>query len=467
MNTRVHFRMRSYQLRSYNAFRSREYKRFLEVWHRRAGKDRTWLGITLTAMLERVGVYFHVFPSLNQGRRDMWDNIVHEKDETGRERSLKMMDMFPPELIVASDESEMQKTLINGSLWQIMGADSQEQIDRLRGPNPVGVVFSEYATMLPQAYDVLSPVLAENGGWASFIYTPKGKNHGYDRYREACKDPSWSHQLLTIDDTRRDSVGEDNSPVIRVEEIEALRRQGIREEFIQQEFYCSFEGYQLGTIYGDLVRRARAEGRVCNLPWVSQLPVGVMFDIGRSDATAMIFFQTVGSEIRFIDYYANSRLGADHYAKVLKEKPYIYGRLVLPHDAHVKGFTSTESTAEFLRRTVCRYVDVGKKYPVQLGIDAVRRMFSRFYFDQVKCQSDPAPNQPSLLTCLEAYHRNFDDKLGDSLGEPVHDKHSHGADSLRTGIMEWDDMGLRFIETNVPEVKVESTFDPRVELTKR
>src|SRR3990170_6958835 len=221
MNSRVHFRYRSYQLRA-RAARRAGCKRFVQVLHRRAGKDRSWLSITLEAMLERVGVYFHIFPSLNQGRRDLWDNIVLDNAD-GIERSVKMISMFPPELVRAVNETEMQITLINGSVWQIMGADSAEAIERLRGPNPLGIVFSEYSFMLSEAWDTLSPVLAENGGWAAFIYTPKDESHGFKLYNYAKESPEWFAQLLTIDDTRRDAVGESGGPVISREEIEELR----------------------------------------------------------------------------------------------------------------------------------------------------------------------------------------------------------------------------------------------------
>src|SRR5712692_4835836 len=161
-STRVHFRMRSYQRAPYLAKMS-GCKRFVEKLHRRAGKDRNWMNITFLSLLSRVGNYIHVFPALNMGRRDIWDNIIQEKRD-GIEYSLKMTDMFPPEFVRARNESEMQYEFINGSTWQIMGADDDAAIDRLRGPNPIGCVFSEYAFMNPKVWKVLQPVILENGG---------------------------------------------------------------------------------------------------------------------------------------------------------------------------------------------------------------------------------------------------------------------------------------------------------------
>src|SRR5574339_317069 len=176
LEDRVHFSARSYQRAALEA-RLRGCDRFVEAIHRRAGKDRFWLNLTSVEMLKTVGVYYHFFPSLNQGRRDLWDNIVNERKPSGEIVSLKMMHNIPREFVVATNETEMQTTLSNGSIHQIMGADSKESIEKARGSNPRGLVFSEYAHMDPYVWDVLAPVLAENGGWAAFISTPYGDNH--------------------------------------------------------------------------------------------------------------------------------------------------------------------------------------------------------------------------------------------------------------------------------------------------
>src|SRR5574337_1497457 len=157
--------MRSYQRRVLVA-KQTGCKRFVERLHRRAGKDRNWLGITLIAAHERIGNYIHVFPALNMGRRDIWDNIVQER-RNGIEYPIRMIDMFPDELVESKNETEMQVKFKNGSIWQIMGADDQKSIARLRGPNPIGIVLSEYAFMNPDVWKTLQPVLAENSGWVA------------------------------------------------------------------------------------------------------------------------------------------------------------------------------------------------------------------------------------------------------------------------------------------------------------
>jgi len=53
----------------------------------------------------------------------------------------------------------------------------------------------------PRAWDYMRPILRENGGWAIFDYTPRGKNHGYSLYQMARQNPEWYAEVLSISDT--------------------------------------------------------------------------------------------------------------------------------------------------------------------------------------------------------------------------------------------------------------------------
>ena len=64
------------------------------------------------------------------------------------------------------------------------------------------MVFSEYAVSKPEAWThIVEPMLLENGGWAIFPYTPRGKNHGKTLFDMARKNPNWFAEILTVDDT--------------------------------------------------------------------------------------------------------------------------------------------------------------------------------------------------------------------------------------------------------------------------
>src|SRR5262245_61969075 len=221
-----HYTPRPYQQPFWDAMLGGQARYAVLVWHRRAGKDTTAFNWLICAAMQRVGTYFYFFPTYTQGKKVIW---------LGRNREgMPFLDHIPPPLIAKRNESELRITLVNGSTIQIMGV---EDVDALRGTNPVGCVFSEYATQHPQAWQVVSPILLENGGWAVFTYTPYGRNHGWDLFQQAqaavaAGDPEWFVQRVTVEQTQ----------VYTPEQIAAQRASGLPEEFIQQEYYCSFSG---------------------------------------------------------------------------------------------------------------------------------------------------------------------------------------------------------------------------------
>ncbi len=215
-------------------------KRAVCVWSRRSGKDKTFLNFMIRKMFERVGIYYYFFPNYNQGRKILWDGI----DRDG----FKFMDHVPEAIREKINNQEMKVTLKNNSIMQVIGTDN---IDSIMGTNPIGCVFSEYSLQNPEAWEFVRPILAENGGWSVFNYTPRGRNHGHVLYNMARKNPRWFCELLTVDDMRR----EDGQPVISDDVIEAERESGMSEEMIQQEFYCSFEAALQMCFFGNTLAR--------------------------------------------------------------------------------------------------------------------------------------------------------------------------------------------------------------------
>ena len=179
------------------------------------------LNLTARDMFRRVGTYWHLFPEQAQARRAIWNGI----DGQGR----RILDqVFPAAVRRRTSAQEMLIETVNGSIWQMAGSDN---FDSLVGSNPVGVVFSEWALADPEAWEYIRPILVENDGWALFIYTPRGHNHGYATWLRALEAESWFSERLTVEETG----------LITPEQIAAERRAGMSEGKIRQEFYCSFE----------------------------------------------------------------------------------------------------------------------------------------------------------------------------------------------------------------------------------
>ena len=394
------FTPRPYQMSLLKAFDS-GLKRYIGIWHRRAGKDKTALNLTVKKAFERVGAYYYFFPTYRQGKKILWDGV----DETG----MKFLDHIPPQLIRSKNNTEMKIDFVNGSLFQIWGTENP---DAIRGTNPVGCVFSEYSYQDPEAWEIVRPILRKNGGWAIFLFTPAGKNHAYELYEMAKDNPEWMVEVLTVN----------NTGVFSKEDIERDRKEGMPEEFIQQEYYCSFEAPLKGAYYAKEMMEAEREGRITNVPHEKTVPVNTVWDLGVGDSTAIWFIQCVGKEIRLIDYYEASGEGLDHYVRVLQQKPYIYGKHYAPFDIEVKELGTGKSRKEIARSLGIDFVVV-PKLPLADGINAVRMLFNRFWFDKEKCKRG--------ISALRSYRREYNTKLQEFKDHPVHDWACHAADALR------------------------------------
>lgn len=399
----INYKCRDYQIPFWEAAR-KGYKRFVLVWHRRAGKEKTCWNYLIMQACKRVGIYYYFFPHFSQGRKILWDGV--DKD------GFRLLNHIPATLISGSaNATEMKIRLKNGSLIQVIGTNN---IDSIVGTNPIGCVFTEYSLQDPKAWQLIRPILVENGGWAVFNFTPRGANHGKDLYDMAKDNPEWFCQLLTVDDTK----------VVSKEDIQAEREAGMSEDFIQQEFYCSFTLGVEGSYYAKYMEDARDEGRIGNVPWDQQSRVHTSWDIGYGDSCSIVFYQVCGQEIHIIDYYESHGEGLPHYAGVLKDKPYVYGDHFAPHDIESHSFSSGMSAKEVGSGLGIRFITLPTlKLRLEDGIEAVRGLFPRIWIDATKCKY--------LIKCLENYRKEFDERLEVYKDRPRHDKYSHGADSVR------------------------------------
>ena len=404
-------------------------KRAVAVWHRRAGKDSLALNWTAVAAMERVGVYWHMLPLQTQARKVVWDAI----DKQGR----RVIDqVFPPALRKSMNAQEMKIELLNGSIWQCVGSDNY---NALVGANPVGVVFSEYSIADPAAWDFIRPILAENEGWALFIYTPRGRNHGLALFETARKAEGWFAQRLSVSDTK----------AIPISAVDEERAAGMEESMIEQEFFCSFDAAVKGAYYAALLNLLEAEGRIGFVPHNPAKPVYTAWDLGIGDATAIWFYQKNGAGADVIDYYEASGVGLDHYAQVLKGKPYTYTNdNVFPHDIEVHELTSGKSRREILASLGVRG-RVLERSSVDNGIAAARMLLPRCRFDKEKCARG--------LAALREYRAEWDEVRKVLMPRPRHDWTSHAADAFRYLALGFKEEKEKFA---TEEIRQSAAYDP-------
>lgn len=409
------YRAREYQKGFWQAMHKEGKKRGLCVWHRRAGKDLTALNWTIVASQLRVGVYYHLLPYQNQAAKIVWDGIDGEGN--------RFLDYWPVELIRRVNNTDMMLELKNGSVWQLVGTDNK---DRLMGTNPVGVVLSEYSLQDPEAWEYIRPILSENGGWAVFLYTPRGRNHAYDLHQLVKDNPEWYVSVQTVEDTG----------AVSLEAIESERAAGMEEELVQQEYYVSYTAPRFGAYYGKWMDEARKGGRIGRVDYDPSLATHTFWDLGVSDYTVIWFAQMAGQEIHLVDYYEMSGEGLEHYARVLEEKAkewkLVYGEHWAPHDIEARELGLGKSRRETARSMginfnvvrLSAYKRQGGPLFVTEGIEAVRKILHRCWFDEGRCAMG--------IKRLEQYRREWDNKMNCFRSSPLHDENSHGADGFRT-----------------------------------
>jgi len=403
------YKPRSYQLPVWKA-RENWIKRVIKVWHRRAWKDRDDRNNMIHKAWKTPWLYFYIFPTQSQARKAIWDWMDANW--------FRYIDHIPEEITVRKDQQQMKIEMINWSIIQIVGTELW-QIDRLVWSNPIWVQFSEYSLSNPRAWDLIRPILAENWWWAWFNYTPRWRNHGYDLFMLAKDNPKREVSLLTVDDTCR----EDWNPIISKEYLQEELDMWMDYDLWLQEYYCSFDASVQWAYYSSNLKKMDEENRFCSIPYDPALDVHTFWDLWISDATAIIFAQIFGKEVRIIDYLESSWEWMDYYIRQLKDKGYNYWNHYLPHDAEARELTTWVSRVETMRNKWLENIKITPRLWIMDWIDQARAMFQNLWINKDKAEY--------IYRCLWQYHKEYDEKRKIFKDHPEHDRSSHWADAFR------------------------------------
>ena len=176
-----------------------------------------------------------------------------------------------------------------------------------------------------------------------------------------------------------------------------------------------------GAIYASEVAQMFAEKRVTDVPYDPFLVVNVVFDLGWNDHMSIILCQRHISQLRIIDYIEDDHKTLDWYSKQLRERPYSWGKIYLPHDGG-HGDYKTGKSSQTILEDLKWSVEVLPKQPIADGIREARMAFAQLAIDKTKAAR--------LVECLKRYRRNVSNATGEA-GNPIHDEYSHGADAYR------------------------------------
>ncbi len=368
------------------------------VAHRRLGKtvaavNELVKAVTSCPFPEAQGAY--LAPFRNQAKRVAWGYM---KQFT---RPIPGMDY---------NEAELMATFPNGAKAFLGGGDN---IHALRGLYLDHCVLDEVAQMHPDIWgQVLRPALSDRKGGATFIGTPMGKNKFFELYTAAGELDGWERFLHPVSETG----------LIDADELVALRAEMTEDEYLQ-EFECSFDAAIRGAFWGREMRAAEEEGRVTDVPWEPELDVFTSWDLGHHDGMIVSYWQvSPGGQVRCIDCDALYGAGLTEMAKLVKEKPYIYGGHELPHDVRVTELGYTETRFERLWELGIQ-AEVQKRVAFEEGVSAGRAMLPRTWFDRTACAT--------LVEALKQWRAQWDAEKQVLRAGELHDWTADYAASVR------------------------------------
>lgn len=305
---------------------------------------------------------------------------------------------------------------LNGSLFVFAGI--KNNINKIKSYEGIDICWVEEAESVSKnSWTRLLPTIRKDGSEIWISFNPhKSEDYTYTRFvKEA---PDYPDEIETCFMTWRDNAW---FPKSLLADMERDRRE-------DYDLYLNvWEGKCLeileGAVYAKELRNASAEGRILHVPCAREVPVDTFWDLGRGDNTAIWFAQRVAMQTRILAYYEASGEDLEHFLLELQRRRYFYGTHWLPHDAKAQRLGSKLTIEEMVRKA---YPGDGKvrvvpKQNISDGINAVRMIMPRCYFDETRCEDG--------LRALRNYRYKIID--GQRSNNPLHDWASDGADAFR------------------------------------
>lgn len=415
---------RPYQIEAAKALIFENKKRILLSWPRRAGKEYITWNLIIQEAIVNPGTYMIVYPNTNRARSVLWDGNIMIM-ETGQIVPFKKM--IPKKLVSSMNNQEMKIFLHNGSVIWVLGSDIDP--DKPRGTNPRGIIFSEFAFSNPLVYQIMLPVLRQNGGWLICQSTFDGMNHFYRLIENNKKNPDWYCRVESVVSL----IDENGNRYISDEMIDEDRRGGMPEYLIQQEYYGNVVINEETKYFSHAMNFIYENNRIISGMIAPNENAYAAWDLGKNDSTAVVIFQLLKVEGAFwpciIGYIENNGKDFQFYVEEIRKFSNKNRVLVkshyLPHDGRNQNYyDSLKISVDYLREMGEVGYIIDRPKSKVIAIEAMRRMLHRTKFNK--------ENTERLIDCLSNYSKEFDVKLGTYKDKALHDWSSHGVDAYQT-----------------------------------
>lgn len=301
---------------------------------------------------------WYVAPTYRMAKQIMWTDLL---------------EAIPAKWIRKINETTLTITLINSTRIELKGAD---KADSLRGVGIHFLVLDEFQDMSQDTWTkVLRPTLADTGGDAIFIGTPKAYNYLYEVYKHGTRGETYlddkgikrrntwtSWQFPTI-----------TSPFIPESEIEAAKRD-MDDKSFKQEFEASFETMS-GRVYYPFDRSEHVSESVQFNP---NLPIWVGMDFNIDPMSTVIFQPQTNGELWAVDEIVFYSSNTEEICNELEKRYWRWQKqiTIYPDPAggqrqHARG----ETDMDILREHNFKKIRYRKKHPaVADRINSTNRM---------------------------------------------------------------------------------------------
>jgi len=231
--------------------------------------------------------------------------------------------------------------------------------------------------------------------------------------------------------TVEDTYDHQGKRLVTEADIQKERDKGKTEDYINQEYYCSFNQGIEGTYLGKQLQIASNEGRIGSFQCDETFPVYTAWDLGVGDFMAIIFYQLIGNKVVIVDYHEATGYSFVYYAKIMKEKDYYYDSHYAPFDIKNRemGAGSNKELRALSRLDKAEEVGITfepvPKASFENSVDNARAIMSRCYFNIDN------KDVRKLITHLEQWGRTWNDQIQDYTDWEAKNVHKHAGAAFR------------------------------------
>lgn len=304
-------------------------------------------------------------------------------------------------------------------IFQGMQDHTAETIKSLEGFRLAWV--EEAQTLSARSLSLLRPTIREEGSELWFSWNPRRKTDPVD---VMLRGPELPTGAVVV---RANWSDNPKFPmVLENERLDCLRSDADQYPHIWEGEYATVLS---GAYYAKVLAEARAQGRICRVPYDPLMTFQVFCDIGgtgvRSDAFAMWVAQFIGRELRALNYYEAAGQPLGTHIQWLQMQGYNPGntQIWLPHDGATRDRVFPVSHESVLQQVGYNVMTVPNQGPgaAMIRVEAGRRNFPAIVFNEATTAAG--------IAAIGWYHEKKDEARNMGLG-PDHDWASHGSDAF-------------------------------------